>query len=251
MRTVLVPLPTRDFDPSESAVPWQALLDAGHRVRFATPDGRPAQADPRMLDGNRLGPLKPFLRADRNARTAHARMERDPEFLQPLRWDQVDAAQADALLLPGGHAPGMREYLESPRLQALVAAMFAADKPVAAVCHGVVLVARSRRSDGRSVLHGRKTTALLASQEWLAWSLTRAWLGNYYRTYPRSVQDEVSACLASPHDFIAGPLPLRRDAPGRPGPGFCLRDGNYLSARWPGDVHRLAAGLVELLAAPR
>ena len=32
------------------------------------------------------------------------------------------ARRFDALLLPGGHAPGMREYLESAALQSAVAA---------------------------------------------------------------------------------------------------------------------------------
>ena len=123
--------------------------------------------------------------------------------------------------------------------------MFLARKSVGAICHGVVLAARSKAASGRSVLHGRKTTALLQRQELLAWNLTRGWLGDYYRTYPQTVQAEVTEALASPEDFIAGPLPLRRDTPDNPRPGFALRDGNYVSARWPGDAHRFA----ELFAA--
>jgi putative intracellular protease/amidase len=50
----------------------------------------------------------------------------------------------DGLLLPGGHrARGMREYLESNVLQRLVAQFFEACLPVAAICHGVLLAARS------------------------------------------------------------------------------------------------------------
>ena len=54
----------------------------------------------------------------------------------------------------------MRAYLESSLLPKLVAAFFTADKPVAAICHGVLLAARSRSADGKSVLYGRRTTAL-------------------------------------------------------------------------------------------
>ena len=39
--TVLIVIPSRDFDPSEVAISWKVLCDAGLRVRFATPDGRP------------------------------------------------------------------------------------------------------------------------------------------------------------------------------------------------------------------
>src|SRR3546814_15614472 len=88
----------------------------------------------------------------------------------------------------GGHrARGMREYLESPVLQKLVADFFAADKPVAAICHGVLLAARSKRADGRSVLHGRKTTALSWRHERTASAFAhvgRFWDRTHSPTYP-------------------------------------------------------------------
>jgi putative intracellular protease/amidase len=54
MARVLVLLPARDFDPSEAAVSWRVLANAGHAVSFATPDGRPALADDMMLTGRGL-----------------------------------------------------------------------------------------------------------------------------------------------------------------------------------------------------
>lgn len=249
MARILIPLPAQDYDPSEAAIPWRLLSASGHDIRFATPDGRPAQADPRMLDGNGLGVWKGALRADANARDAHAAMVQSEAFRQPVRYDDIDASSVDALLLPGGHAPGMKVYLESLRLQALVAAQFAADKPVAAICHGVLLVARSRRADGKSVLHGRRTTGLTKQQEMTAWLMTAAWLGSYYRTYATPLQTEVQSLLARPQDFDTGPPPLLRDDPAHLGRGFTVRDGNYLSARWPGDAHAFALALAQLLQA--
>lgn len=248
MATVLIPLPSRDFDPTEAAVPWKLLTARGHTVRFATPEGQPGAADERMLTGRGLGPWKPLLVADANGRAAYAEMAASEAFRHPLRWDDLQLDGLDALLLPGGHAPGMKPYLESALLQSLVVQAFAAGRPVGAICHGVVLAARSRDGSGRSVLHGRRTTALTRRMEMTAWALTAAWLGRYYRTYPTPVQDEVSAALARPQDFVEGPLALRRDAPGRHDIGFTVRDDRYLSARWPGDAHRFAhefAGMVE------
>lgn len=250
MAQVLLPIPAEDFDPTEAAVPWQALRDAGHAVVFATPDGAPGRADPRMVSGQGLGPWRPLLQADARGRAAYAAMLASGEFAQPRRWQDLDPGAFAALLLPGGHAPGMRPYLESPLLQGLVAGFFAQGKIVAAICHGVLLAARARGGDGRSVLFGRRTTALLRQQEMAAWALTCAWLGRYYRTYPLSVQAEVSGLLQRPEDFVAGPSPLRRDDPQHLQRGFALRDGNYLSARWPGDAHRFAQALVEMLQAP-
>ena len=256
MATVLVPLPRIDFDPTEAGVPWRVLTAAGHAFVFATPDAAPAQADPRMLKGTDLGLLAPMLRAQGNAVADHDRMAQSPAYRTPIAWsdiaDGLAAQRFDALLLPGGHAPGMREYLESPLLQAAVAAFFERDLLVGAICHGTVLAARSRvtRGDniGRSVLYGRRTTGLTRQLEMLAWRLTRHRLGDYYRTYPQSVQDEVTAALRSPLDFLTGTPALLRDSDRLQRVGFTVRDGRYLSARWPGDAHRFAHELVAMLA---
>src|SRR5688500_9212727 len=199
-------LPGSDYDPTESALPWSALRDAGHRVRFATPSGEVAHADPRLVDVG-FGLLTPMLMTRRDAIERYREMSADEAFLAPQRYDDVDASSIDALIVPGGHAPGMRTMLESETAQKIVAQAFAAAKPVAAVCHGVLLLARSiDPKTGRSVLYGRKTTALPAWMELSAWAMTHLWLGRYYRTYPRTVQSEVTAALASPGDYVLGPM---------------------------------------------
>jgi protease I len=247
MAAILMPLPASDFDPTESAVPWRYLTKRGHTFLFATPEGSPATVDQRMIDGNGLGLLRPFLIADNNGRGAYAEMQQSEEFLSPITYADIDLDSVDAILLPGGHAPGMKAYLESLQLQAAIAKHFIAKKPIAAICHGVVLAARSLSNDGNSILRGYKTTALLQKQEMLAWRLTRAWLGNYYRTYHQSVQAEVTAALSKCSDFIAGPMPLFRDHEKKLGRGFVVRDRHYVSARWPGDAHRLAHELHKML----
>ncbi|MEZ5503479.1 MAG: type 1 glutamine amidotransferase domain-containing protein [Halioglobus sp.] len=247
MAVVLIPLPGCGFDPTEAAVPWLELVRRGHAVRFATPDGGVAQADPRMLHGTGLGPLRGLLRADAHGREAYRTMHAAPAFNAPWSYAEAARARVDGLLLPGGHAPGMRAYLESSTLQAITAQAFAQDAPVGAICHGVVLAARARNPVGRSVLYGRRTTALTRVLELAAWALTAVWLGNYYRTYPVTVQAEVTTALARPGDFEAGPVPLRRDSPQHLEYGYTVRDGNYLSARWPGDAHRFAADYAGML----
>ena len=239
-------------------MPWRVLTEAGHTCVFATPDAKPAQADPRMLKGSDLGLLAPMLRAQGSAVADHDRMARSTGYNTPIAWSDIalglDTRLFDAMLLPGGHAPGMREYLESPLLQSAVAAFFERDLSVAAICHGTVLAARSRatRGDnaGRSVLYGRRTTGLTRQLEMLAWRLTRHRLGDYYRTYQQTVQDEVAAALRSPLDFLTGPPALLRDSDRLRRVGFTVRDGRYLSARWPGDAHRFAHELAEMLAEP-
>ena len=282
---VLIVLPQRDFDPSEAGVTWQILAGKGHRISFATPDGQPAAADPLMLSGEgldlwgRIPILRKIkflglaLRANAVARRACASMQSDPAFLRPACYTSLKAADYDALVLPGGHwSRGMRQYLEDPDLQRFVADFFDADKPVAAICHGVVLAARSRLTrNGRSVLFGRKTTALTWKLEKAAWStmrfLGRVWDPGYYRTYMemagepegfRSVQAEVTRALASAADFCDVPehspdhfrkaSGLFRDDPDDARPAWVVRDGQYVSARWPGDAHRFAETFAAVLA---
>lgn len=38
----MIPLPKFGFNPIEAAVSWKTLVSLGHKVRFATPDGKPS-----------------------------------------------------------------------------------------------------------------------------------------------------------------------------------------------------------------
>ncbi len=244
----LIATSTRGFDPSEVAIPWQVLTAAGVEVRFATDTGHAATPDPIMLTGDGLGPFKRALIARKDAREACAALLKDPYFQSPMDYASIKVADFDGLLLPGGHAKEVRPYLESKTLQSAIVAFFRAQKPVAAICHGVVAAARAiDPGTERSVLHGHTTTALLKRQELVGYRLTKRWMGDYYLTYPTTVEDEVKAALRTPDDFQDGPLPLRRDSPTQLARGFTHRSGPYLSARWPGDVYNFAASFLELL----
>ncbi len=244
---VLMPIPNTDFDPTEAAVPWKMLSSAGVEVVVATPDGNAATADPIVLTGKGLGPLGFLLRADRNGRTTYREFE-NAMCTSPKSYAEVSADEFDALVLPGGHAPKMRSYLESSTLHSCIASFFASNKVVGAICHGVVAAARSKREDGKSVLFGRQTTALTEAMELFAWRVTKRKLGAYYRTYPQTVQSEVTEALGEEGAFLTGPKPLFRDTPKKPGRGFIVQDGNYISARYPGDVHRFSQALVDALS---
>lgn len=242
--TVLMPLPDLDFDVTEVAVPWKLLTEAGHRVRFATEHGATPACDPLLLTGVVFGKLG----ARPEPSSFYRELERAPEFLAPLRWAECAAAEVDALLLAGGHAPGMRQYLDSARVQGLTVEFFAAGKPVAAICHGVLVAARARTAEGRSVLHGRRTTCLPKYMERSAYLATFWRRGRYYRTYPAYVEDEVRAALASPEHFERGPRELsRRGTREDDRHAFVVEDGAYLSARWPGDAYLFAKRLLARL----
>jgi len=246
---ILIPLAAYGFDPTETAIPWQLLIRNGHEVIFATPAGKKASADSRMLTGAGLGLLKKLLMAREDAIKAYHEMEHTPAFQHPISYNDIRESDYHALLLPGGHDKGVKEYLESTVLQQRIADFFKAQKPVAAICHGVVLAARSiDPATGKSVIYDYKTTSLLKTQELTAYNVTRFWLNDYYLTYPEhTVQAEVTSVLASKDQFITGPKPLFRDRINNIERGFAVKDRNYLSARWPGDVYRFSSELLKML----
>jgi putative intracellular protease/amidase len=247
---ILCPVPDRDFDTTEVAVPWHVLTRAGHEVVFATERGGAAPAcDPRLLTGVIFGQLG----AAPDAQALYARLVEDAAFRAPIAWSAIEPADYQALLLPGGHAPGMRQYLGSAELQAKVAAFWALDpphgRPVGAICHGVLVLARAIHPvSGRSVLHASRTTCLPKYMERTAFFLTAWRLGRYYRTYPAYVEDEVRAALDDPRQLVDGPRELTaRGTDENDTPAWIVEDGRYVSARWPGDAWRFGKALLARL----
>jgi putative intracellular protease/amidase len=245
MKRILCPLPDRDFDVTEVAVPWKLLKRAGHSVIFATEAGAAPAADPLLLTGVLFGKLG----AEPEAKSFYSQMLLSPDFQHPLPWSSLLMADYDALLLPGGHAPGMRQYLGSSLLQAKIAELWTgSSKPVAAICHGVLPLARARDASGRSVLADSRTTCLTKPMERSAYLLTFWKLGNYYRTYPAYVEDEVTAALKSAAQFSRGPrMGTKRGTDADDSPAFVVEDGRYVSARWPGDAYLFAKKLLDRL----
>ncbi len=239
MANVVIALATKDFDPTEVAAPWSALTEAGHHVLFATADGKPGSCDADMLSGVLLGQVKALPKHAE----AYAELSATAAFASPIRFSEIDPTDHDLLVLPGGHAQGMRQYLEDETLQSAVVDFFKADAPVGAICHGTVVLARSIDSDtGKSMVHGRTLTGLPKRFEKGAWLATKATRGDYFRTYPEWVQDEVRNAMGESGDWKRGPLlPVH-------GKGFVVEDGQLITARWPGDADRFGEALVELLA---
>lgn len=244
---ILVCVPAAGFDPTECGVPFKILKE---RFKcdfvFAVPDNTvKSECDPIMIDGVGLYLLKWSMRADDNGRAAYKALE-ESKLLEPPNTITYETAlekinDFDALLLPGGHEPRMRPYLQSKTLHKLVAAFDAkpVNNSIAAVCHGVVVAARA------GILANKRVTSLQNWQEGLAHNLTRAWMDDYYKTVPGgTVEDEVTlACK----EFVKGPTSLSRDSLEDPS-GFTVRDGNLVTARWPGDCHAFALQFARLIA---
>ncbi len=121
----------------ELMVPFQALQMLGYRVDAVCPGkkaGDTVATAVHDFEGDQTYSEKPGHRFALNA-----------------SFDDVDAADYDALVVPGGRAP---EYLRlNRRVIGLTKHFFEANKPVAAICHGLQLLAAA------GVLNERVCTA--------------------------------------------------------------------------------------------
>lgn len=118
----------------EVMVPFQTLLTVGHIVHAVCPDKKAGDYCPTAVhdfEGAQTYSEKPGHRFTLNA-----------------TFDEVNAADYDALVIPGGRAP---EYIRlNDKVLEIVRHFFAADKPVAAICHGAQVLAAANVLAGKS-----------------------------------------------------------------------------------------------------
>ena len=236
-------------DPTETAIPWKIFNDAGFDIAFATEHGKSPICDSMMLTGW-TGTL---LGAPRAAKEAYSQLVKTNAFWTPLLWTDKSFTlkDFDCVVLPGGHEKGVRQIIDSESVHRLLAEYFPltqkpSKKCVAAICHGVQVLAASDYTHGelagKSVLAEVKTTALQGFHEQFIYNATRLFLRDYYKTYgpgTPSVQEIVTKRLNRPEQF-QGSLGF---AP------FVVEDDkfNYVSARYPPDAEVFAKKVVEML----
>jgi putative intracellular protease/amidase len=232
---IIIPIPDRDFDATEVSIPWKMFTQNAFEVVFSTEKGAIGQTDPLLLKGVMFGKLG----AKPEAIEAYHQLEKNDNFRNPIPYHELQPDNYDLLMLPGGHAKGMRQYLENKTLQSKVLSFMENNQLVGAICHGTIVLARTiDPATGKSVLYGRKVTALTKTLEKTAYYLTAWKLRDYYRTYPQYVEDEVKNELHHVDDFNNGKSPWTP---------FCLEDGNLVTSRWPLDAHLFAKTLVRRL----
>jgi protease I len=121
----------------EVMVPFQALQAVGHEVYAVCPGkkrGDSVATAVHDFEGDQTYSEKPGHRFELNA-----------------TFDDIDPSDFDALVVPGGRAP---EYLRlDENVLEMVRHFDAAGKPIAAICHGLQLLATA------GVLEGKRCTA--------------------------------------------------------------------------------------------
>ena len=233
--SILMPLPDYDFDPMESAIPWQACILRGWKITFSTETGSVPQCD-----GNKLtGPLPGYLSASKNARAAYQQMIEDPAYQHPIPYATIDPEHYQAMLLPGGDGLRVRQYLDSTLLQSKVLQFWQQEKLIGAICHGVLVLARTiDPQSGHSVLYSSKVTATPKVLDRLAYRLDSWVVKHGYVMYKHCVADEVRACLENQQNYSEGNGLFTP---------YSVVDGNLVTARWFLDAELFAQRFTETL----
>jgi putative intracellular protease/amidase len=140
----------------EFTVPYYALRDAGFAADIATTAGGAVPFDPRSTEG---GSAKV---------SENGRFRSDPELQAAIQTtplvEQICVGDYAAIFLPGGHGT-MWDFPHSAALARVVSDIFAADKPVAAVCHGPAGLVSATAPDGRPLVANRWVSAFTSEEE--------------------------------------------------------------------------------------
>lgn len=139
----------------EFAAPYYVFLDAGADVTLASPLGGQPPEDPKSDAPDMQTDATRRFRADASA--SHA-------LAHTLRLSTISAKDFDAIFYPGGHGP-LWDLAEDKTSVALIEAMLAAGKPVAAVCHAPGVLRHARTPQGRPLVEGKKVTGFTDSEE--------------------------------------------------------------------------------------
>jgi protease I len=119
----------------EVMVPFQALQMVGHTVHAVCPDKK---------SGDQIRTAIHDFEGDQTYSE-----KRGHNFTLNANFADINPAQYDALVVPGGRAP---EYLRlNARVLDIVRHFSEANKPIAALCHGAQLLAAARVISGKRV----------------------------------------------------------------------------------------------------
>ena len=139
----------------EFAAPYYLLKDAGAHITLASPKGGQPPLDPKSDEADAQTTATRRFNGDREAQATLA---------ETLKLREVSSSNYDAVFYPGGHGP-LWDLAEDKASIALIEAMQAAGKPVAAVCHAPGVLRHVKTADGSPLVKGKKVTGFTNTEE--------------------------------------------------------------------------------------
>jgi putative intracellular protease/amidase len=139
----------------EFAAPYYHFLDAGANVTLASPLGGQPPLDPSSDTAAAQTDATRRFKTDTAAQT---------QLATTLKLGDVAASYFDAVFYPGGHGP-LWDLAENGYSIALIEAMLATGKPVAAVCHAPGVLRHVKLPNGHLAVAGRAATGFANTEE--------------------------------------------------------------------------------------
>lgn len=155
------------FYLNEALQPVKMLLDAGHHVTFATPNGKAPTVDKSSVD-------KMYFNNDAATLETYQHLLDQLQLTQPehspvislARVEQIGYQQFDAVYIPGGHAP-MQDLLHSRALGRLLTDFHTRQKTTALVCHGPIALLSTLPDAERFTAQLQTAKPASASADWI------------------------------------------------------------------------------------
>ena len=139
----------------EFAAPYYVFKDAGAEVTLASPLGGQPPLDPKSDDAASQTDFTRRFKSDPAAQAALSRT---------LKLRDAAASKFNAVFYPGGHGP-LWDLAENAYSIALIEALLAAGKPVAAVCHAPGVLRHVKAGDGKPVVADKTVTGFTNTEE--------------------------------------------------------------------------------------
>jgi putative intracellular protease/amidase len=148
------------FWASELFHPLYEFTETGYDVTVASPDGGPVQVDA-MSDPRD----ESHYSAQDVLSLGYLSSEEQTAVLRDTpRLADLDLEAYDAIVVCGGQSP-MFSFRDNADLQAALRRFYEAEKPTAALCHGVSALVDVRLSDGSYLVEGRTVTGFANVEE--------------------------------------------------------------------------------------
>jgi protease I len=175
----------------ETMVPFQALQMVGHTVHAVCPDKKAGEI------------IRTAIHDFEGDQTYSEK--RGHNFALNATFDEINAADYDALVIPGGRAP---EYIRlNNKVLSMVSHFAEANKPIAAVCHGAQVLAAAGVLKGKSCsaypavgpdvkIAGGEYMDIPVDQAYVdgnlvtapAWPAHSAWLANFLKVLGTKIE---------------------------------------------------------------
>jgi putative intracellular protease/amidase len=139
----------------EFAGPYYVFKDAGVDITLASPRGGQPPLDPKSDEPDAQTDSTQRFRNDPQAQVALA---------NTVKLAEISPDDYDAVFYPGGHGP-LWDLAEDADSIALIEAMYAAGKPVAAVCHAPAVLRHAKTEDGSAIVSGKSVTGFSNTEE--------------------------------------------------------------------------------------